>query len=201
MDKIANYTVAITGASGSIYGIRLIEELLKSGCHINLVISETGKDVLLHETGIDLHGTEEEASKKALKYFKKKGSITFFDNSNLFASVSSGSHKTDGMIIAPCSMGALGRIASGHSQKLIERTADVMLKEKRRLIIVPRETPLNQVHLENMLKLSKMNVDIVPAMPAFYQRPKTMDDLVNFVVGKVLDLLRIEHNLFERWKS
>ncbi len=197
MDK--NYTVAITGASGSIYGIRLVEELLKAGCHVNLVISETGKDVLLHEAGIDLHGTEEEAGKKALKYFKKKGSITFFDNSNLFASVSSGSYKSDGMIIAPCSMGTLGRIASGHSQKLIERTADVMLKEKRRLIILPRETPLNQIHLENMLKLSKINVDIVPAMPAFYQRPKTMDDLVNFVVGKVLDLLNIEHNLFERW--
>lgn len=198
MDK--KYTVAITGASGSIYGIRLVEELLKAGCHINLVLSETGKDVLLHETGIDLQGNEKEAGKKAKKHFKK-GALTLFDNSNLFASISSGSHKTDGMIIAPCSMGALGRVASGHSQKLIERTADVMLKEKRRLIIVPRETPLNQIHLENMLKLSKMNVDIVPAMPAFYQKPKTMDDLVNFVVGKVLDLLSIEHNLFERWRS
>lgn len=196
MDK--KYTVAITGASGSIYGIRLVEELLKAGCHVNLVISETGKDVLLHETGIDLQGNEEEAGKKAKKYFKKRA-LTLFDNSNLFASISSGSHKTDAMIIAPCSMGALGRIASGHSQKLIERTADVMLKEKRRLILVPRETPLNQIHLENMLKLSKMNVDIVPAMPAFYQRPKTVDDLVNFVVGKVLDLLQVEHNLFERW--
>ena len=198
MDK--KYTVAITGASGSTYGIRLVEELLKAGCHVNLVISETGKDVLLHETGIDLRGTEDEAQKKAIKYFRpNKGALTFFDNSNLFASISSGSHKTNGMIVAPCSMGALGRIASGHSQKLIERTADVMLKEKRRLILVPRETPLNQIHLENMLKLSKMNVDIVPAMPAFYQRPKTMDDLVNFVVGKVLDLLQVEHNLFERW--
>lgn len=197
MDK--KYTVAITGASGSTYGIRLVEELLKTGCHVNLVISETGKDVLMHETGIDLQGNEKEAEKKAKRYFKK-GDITLFDNGNLFASISSGSHKTEGMIIAPCSMGTLGRIASGHSQKLIERTADVILKEKRRLIIVPRETPLNQIHLENMLKLSKIGVDIVPAMPAFYQRPKTMDDLVNFVVGKVLDLLSIEHNLFERWK-
>src|SRR3972149_298861 len=196
MDK--KYTVAITGASGSIYGIRLVEELLKTGCHVNLVISETGKDVLMHETGIDLQGNEEEAGKKTKKYFKK-GALTLFDNSNLFAPISSGSHKTEGMIIAPCSMGTLGRIASGHSQKLIERTADVMLKEKRRLIIVPRETPLNQIHLENMLKLSRMNVDIVPAMPAFYQRPKTVDDMVNFVVGKVLDLLHVEHNLFERW--
>lgn len=198
MDKI--FTVAITGASGSIYGIRLVEELLKAGCHVNLVISDTGKEVLLHETGIDLRGPEDDAKKKALGYFKKKGSIALFDNNNLFASISSGSHKTDGMIIAPCSMGALGRIASGHSQRLIERTADVMLKEKRRLIIVPRETPLNQIHLENMLKLSRMDVDIVPAMPAFYQRPESIDDLVNFVIGKVLDLLRIEHTLFERWK-
>ena len=198
MDK--NYTVAITGASGSIYGIRLLEELLKAGCHVNLVISETGREVLLHETGIDLRGTEEEAREKALIHFKNKGSLTFFDNSNLFASVSSGSHRTNGMIIAPCSMGTLGRIASGHSQKLIERTADVMLKEKRRLILVPRETPLNQIHLENMLKLSKIGVDIVPAMPAFYQKPASLDDLVNFVIGKTLDLLGIEHSLFERWK-
>jgi len=214
MDK--RYTVAITGASGSIYGMRLIEELLKAGCCVNLVISETGKEVILHETGLDFRGSEDEAGKKVLKYFKKnppipplsKGGkrgfhdrLNYFDNGNLFASISSGSHKTDGMIIAPCSMGTLGRIASGHSQKLIERTADVMLKEKRRLIIVPRETPLNQIHLENMLKLSKMNVDIVPAMPAFYQRPENIDDLVNFVVGKILDLLGIEQNLFERWKG
>jgi 4-hydroxy-3-polyprenylbenzoate decarboxylase len=196
-----NYTAAITGASGSIYGIRLVEELLKAGCHVNLVISETGKDVLFHETGIDFRGTEAEGQKKALSYFKKKGVLTFHDNSNLFASISSGSHKTDGMIIAPCSMGTLGRIASGHSQKLIERTADVVLKEKRRLVLVPRETPLNQIHLENMLRLSRMSVDIVPAMPAFYQRPKTVDDLVDFVIGKVLDLLGIEHGLFERWEG
>ena len=197
MDK--TFTVAITGASGSIYGIRLVEELLKAGSHVNLVISKTGREVLLHETGIDLSGTEEGARKKGLNNFKKKGAFTTFDNDNLFAAISSGSHKTEGMIIAPCSMGTLGRIASGHSQKLIERTADVMLKEKRRLIIVPRETPLNQIHLENMLKLSRMNVDIVPAMPAFYQRPGAVDDLVNFVVGKVLDLIGIEHKLFERW--
>lgn len=198
MDK--TFTVAITGASGSIYGIRLVEELLKAGCHVNLVLSETGKEVLLHETGIDLRGSEEEAQKKVIRYFKpKKGTLKFLDNSNLFAAISSGSHKTEGMIIAPCSMGTLGRIASGHSQKLIERTADVMLKEKRRLIIVPRETPLNQIHLENMLRLSRMNVDIVPAMPAFYQKPKTVDDMVNFVVGKVLDLIGIDHRLFERW--
>lgn len=196
MDK--RFTLAITGASGSIYGIRLVEELLKAECHVNLVLSDTGKDVLLHETSIDLHGDEKEAEKKAVNYFKK-GDLTLLDNSNLFAPISSGSHRTDGMIIAPCSMGTLGRIASGHSQKLIERTADVMLKEKRRLIIVPRETPLNQIHLENMLKLSRMSVDIVPAMPAFYQRPKTVDDIVNFVVGKVLDLLNIEHSLFDKW--
>jgi len=198
MDK--TFTVSITGASGSIYGIRLVEELLKAGSNVNLVLSETGKEVLLHETGIDIRGSKEEAQKKVIRYFKpKKGTLKFLDNDNLFAAISSGSHKTEGMIIAPCSMGTLGRIASGHSQKLIERTADVMLKEKRRLIIVPRETPLNQIHLENMLKLSRMNVDIVPAMPAFYQRPKTVDDMVNFVVGKVLDLIGIDHRLFERW--
>lgn len=196
-----SYTVAITGASGSIYGIRLAEELLKAECHVSLVISDTGKKVLLHETGIDLCGTELEATRKTLKYFDKGGSITIFDNHNLFAPIASGSHKNDGMIVAPCSMGTLGRLAAGHSQNLIERTVDVMLKEKRRLILVPRETPLNQIHLENMLKLSKMNVDIVPAMPAFYQKPNSMEDMVDFIVGKILDLLQVEHQLFERWGS
>ena len=196
-----SYTVAITGASGSIYGVRLVEELLKAGCYVSLVISDTGKKVLFHETGLNLCGTELETMKNALKYFDKSGSITLFDNHNLFASIASGSHKNDGMIVVPCSMGALGRLAVGNSQNLIERTADVMLKEKRRLILVPRETPLNQIHLENMLKLSIMYVDIVPAMPAFYQKPKSMEDLVDFVVGKILDLLKIEHQLFERWGS
>ena len=163
------------------------------------MISDTGKKVLLHETGLNLCGTELESMNKAQKYFDKSGSITLFNNHNLFSPIASGSHRNDGMIVVPCSMGALGRLAVGNSQSLIERAADVMLKEKRRLILVPRETPLNQIHLENMLKLSKMSVDIVPAMPAFYQTPKSMEDLVDFVVGKILDLLKIEHQLFERW--
>lgn len=193
-----NYIVAITGASGSIYGIRLIQALLKAGCYVNLVISDTGKKVILHETGLDFSDSPASIT-NGLNYFGENNKITLFDNHNLFSTIASGSTKNDGMIVVPCSMGSLSRLASGNSQNLLERTADVMLKEKRPLILVPRETPLNQIHLENMLKLAKMNVDIVPAMPAFYQKPKNMDDLVDFVVGKVLDLLKVEHQLFERW--
>lgn len=194
-----NYIVAITGASGSIYGIRLIKALLSADCNVSLVISDTGKKVILHETGLDLCGSEQASVKAVLKYFGQNRAITLFDNHNLFSAIASGSSKNNGMIVAPCSMGSLSRLATGSSQNLLERTADVMLKEKRSLILVPRETPLNQIHLQNMLKLSKMNVDIVPAMPAFYQKPKSMEDLVDFVVGKVLDLLKVEHQLFERW--
>ena len=196
-----NYIVAITGASGSIYGIRLVEELLKAESNVSLVVSDTGKKVLLHETGLDLCGSEQWAIKNVAKCFGTNNHVSLLDNHNLFASIASGSHINDGMIVVPCSMGSLSRFATGSSQNLIERAVDVMLKEKRRLILVPRETPFNQVHLENMLKLSRMNVDITPAMPAFYQKPRSAEDLINFVVGKILDLLGTEHQLFERWSG
>ena len=195
-----NYVVSITGASGVVYGIRLVEQLIKNNFKINLIISETSFSVLKEEMNIDWNGTEKKTNEKVQTYFKTTDKkLIYFSNNNLLASVASGSTKTDGMVIMPCSMGTLGRIANGISSNLLERTADVTLKERRPLIIVPRETPLNMIHLQNMLTLSKMGTHIVPAIPAFYHQPKTIDDLINFVVGKVLDVIGVEHNNFNRW--
>ena len=187
-------TVAMTGASGSIYGIRLIEELLSSGIHVSLVLSDAASLVIKEETSMDW------ASEEHIKdHFKRKSGLSYFSNKNFFSPLASGSSCPSTMVIAPCSMGTLGRIAGGISSNLIERAADVVLKEKGKLILLPRETPMNDIHLENMLKLSRMDAVIVPAMPGFYHNPKTIDDLINFVVGKLLDQIGIEHNLFKRW--
>lgn len=186
------YIIAITGASGSIYALRLIEELLKNGHSIHLIASDNGAKVLEYETGIRLFNFIE-----GMK--EKYGNITLEDIDNLFSSVASGSFKTDGMIILPCSMSSLGEIANGVSKNLIGRAADVCIKEKRPLIIVPRETPLSSIHLKNMLILSESGVTILPAMPGFYHKPECLEDVVNFVVGKILDVLNIENNLFKKW--
>ncbi|MDP3013937.1 MAG: UbiX family flavin prenyltransferase, partial [Candidatus Subteraquimicrobiales bacterium] len=127
--------------------------------------------------------------------------LEYIDCQNLNSSICSGSYKVEGMIICPCSMATLASIASGISSNLLERAADVTLKEARPLVVVPRETPLNQIHLKNMLKLSQAGALIVPAMPAFYHQPKNIEDLVSFVVGKVLDIFKIEHNLYKRWEG
>ncbi|WP_055669338.1 UbiX family flavin prenyltransferase [Desnuesiella massiliensis] len=186
------YIIAITGASGSIYAVKLIEELLKNGYSIHLVVSDNGAKVLEYETGIKLLNFIEDMK-------EKYGNITLEDVDNLFSSVASGSFKTDGMIILPCSMSSLGEIAHGVSKNLIGRAADVCIKEKRPLVIVPRETPLSSIHLKNMLILSESGVTILPAMPGFYHKPENLEDVINFVVGKILDTLSIENNLFKKW--
>jgi 4-hydroxy-3-polyprenylbenzoate decarboxylase len=192
--------LAITGASGSVYGIRLAGELLKSGARVTILLSKTGAAVLKSECGIDWEGDETTATRLMWEYFKADADrLHHYAVDNLFAPIASGSSAPDVLVICPCSMGTLGRIASGISGTLIERSADVMLKEHRPLVIVPRETPLHDIHLENMLKLSRMGVRIVPAMPAFYHEPRSMEDLVDFMVGKVLDSMGIEHRLFKRW--
>lgn len=191
------YIVAITGASGVIYGKRLVECLIEKKRAVYLVLSDPAKQIIEDELGIAIK-TDIITSlfgRTAKKYIK------VFDNKDLTAPISSGSFQTAGMIVIPCSMATLSAIATGNSRNLIERAADVTLKEHRRLILVPREMPLNAIHLENMLKLSRIGVDIVPPMPGFYHRPKSIEDLVDFVVGKVLDLLDIEHNLYQRWNS
>jgi 4-hydroxy-3-polyprenylbenzoate decarboxylase len=195
-----SYIVAITGASGSIYGLRLIEELLKAKNKIYLTISSTAFLIIKTETGINLTGkTEAETGRKIQRHFSSEN-VKYYSENNLSAPISSGSFITDGMLVVPCSMKTLSGIANGYASNLTERAADVILKEGRRLIIAPREMPFSAIHLENMLKLARLGVRIVPPIPAFYHKPKSIDDIVDFVVGKILDIIGIRHNLFKRWK-
>lgn len=191
--------VAITGASGSIYGLRLVEELLRGGSRVTLLLSKSGLEVLRYETGLEWQGTAEQLQQQMREHFGVAEALRHFAADDLFAPVASGSSAPDAVVIAPCSMGTLGRIAAGISDNLIERVADVALKERRELLLLPRETPLNQIHLQNLLRLSQAGAQIVPAMPAFYHRPTQLCELVDFMVGKLLDCLGIEHQLFPRW--
>lgn len=188
--------VGVTGASGSIYGIKLIQTLLDAGYDVHIVISNAGWRVIKEELGwdvVDRHAVLKE------HFSGYEGSYTYHQIGDIGASIASGSFLVEGMIVMPCSMGTLSSIANGTSDNLMTRAADVMLKEGRPLVLVPRETPLHAIHLENMLKLARLGVRIVPAMPAFYFSPQNIDDLVAFLVGKVLDTLRIDHELFTRW--
>lgn len=178
--------MAITGASGVAYGIRMLEALSKLNIETHLVLSEWGMKNIVIETD------------KTTDYVKALAAQSYEDN-NMAASISSGSFKTDGMAIIPCSMKTLASIANGFDDSLISRAASVCLKEHRKLVVVPRETPLSKIHLQNMSRLADAGAVILPAMPGFYHRPKTMDDLINHVVGKVLDQFEIEHHLFKRW--
>ncbi|MEZ4601328.1 MAG: flavin prenyltransferase UbiX [Syntrophotaleaceae bacterium] len=196
MEKIV---VAITGASGAVYGLRIVEELLRAGRQVVLLLTSSGLDVLRYETGLEWEGTTSQRRQLMRDYFDGSRSLEHYDERDLLAPVSSGSSAADAAIVAPCSMGTAARIAGGMSGNLIERVADVALKENRPLLLVPRETPFNQIHLENLLRLSRAGARIVPAMPAFYHRPQKMEDLVDFVVGKVLDNLGIDHQLYRRW--
>ncbi|PYE51340.1 UbiX family flavin prenyltransferase [Paenibacillus barcinonensis] len=188
--------VGITGASGSIYGIRLIETLLDLEYTVHLVISNAGWRVLKEEMDWDVTNREDVLREQ---FGHRAGTLVYHPVSDIGASIASGSYLAEGMIIMPCSMGTLSSISNGSSDNLMSRAADVMMKEGRTLILVPRETPLHAIHLENMLKLSRLGVRMIPAMPAFYYKPQTMDDLIMFLVGKVLDSLRIPHQLFKRW--
>lgn len=191
--------VAITGASGSIYGLRLTEELLRADCRVVLLLTKSGLDVLRYETGLEWEGTTFERKGLIRDYFGGSRKLEHYGEADMFAPIASGSSAPDAVVVAPCSMGTAGRIAAGLGSNLIERVADVALKERRELLLVPRETPFNQLHLENLLHLARAGAHILPAMPAFYHRPKKVEDLVDFVVGKILDGLKIPHKLFQRW--
>jgi len=180
--------VAITGASGVIYGKRLLEVLREKKVETHLIVSKAAEKVIEHEL---------EATKKDLERLASH----VYSVDDLSAPFMSGSFQTDGMIIIPCTMKTLAGIANGYSDNLVLRAADVTLKERRKLIVVPRETPLSVIHLRNMLTVAKLGVAVIPAMPAFYHKPKKIDDLVDFVVGKVLDCLGVEHKLFKRWSG
>ena len=179
--------IGMTGASGSNYGIRLIEELVKSGNEVHLIVSDDAKKIIKHVTNYTFDKI-------------KKKTHFYYNNSDMFASPSSGSFKLDAMVIVPCSMKTLSAIANSYCDKLISRAGICCLKEERKLIMVIRETPLDLSSIKNMLSAKQAGATILPAMPGFYHKPKKIEELVDFIVGKVLDQLKIEHTLFKRWK-
>jgi 4-hydroxy-3-polyprenylbenzoate decarboxylase len=179
--------LGITGASGSIYGIRLLEELVKLGNEVHLIVSEDAKEIIKHETNY------------AFDKIKNKASF-YYKNSDMFAPPSSGSFKLDAMVIVPCSMKTLSAIANGYCDTLISRAATCFLKEERKLVLVIRETPLDLPSIKNMLSAKQAGATILPAMPGFYHKPKKIEELVNYIVGKTLDQLRIDNSIFKRWK-
>ncbi|MDN5301019.1 MAG: flavin prenyltransferase [Thermoanaerobacteraceae bacterium] len=181
-----NIIIAITGASGAIYGVKILQELKKKQVTSHLIMSKWGKETIKTETDYTIVEVE------ALADF-------VYDENDMAASISSGSFKCDGMIVAPCSMKTLAGIANGFTEDLIIRAADVTIKEKRKLILMVRETPLNPIHIENMLKLSRIGVTIMPPVPAFYTNPKTLDDVINQTVGRALDQFGIELDSLKRW--
>lgn len=192
------FVVAMTGASGAPYGLCLLNEMLRQGHEVHLLVTEAGWRVLKEEQQWEIQEREKIFYDR---YKDLPGKLVYHPIKDIGASIASGSYLCDAMVVIPCSMGTLGKIAHGLSTNLLERTADVMLKERRPLILVPRETPLSPIHLENMLRLSRLGVSIVPAMPAFYHRPKNIEEMVGFVAGKVLDLLGVDHDLFQRWRG
>ena len=189
--------VGITGASAVVYGVRLLEVLSDStDIEVHLTISKSGARALWEELKIDI---DIENFKLESLIDSTSDNIVYHHESDIGASIASGSFRTEGMIV--CSMGTVASIAAGISRNLIHRAADVCIKERRKLVIVPRETPLSSIHLENMLKLSRVGVCVLPAMPGFYHFPKTVDDQINFVVTKILDQFGIESGLTQRWKE
>jgi 4-hydroxy-3-polyprenylbenzoate decarboxylase len=178
--------VGITGATGAVFGVRVLEALTAAKVETHLVLSRWGQQTVEHEMGLtvaELHG---------------RASVAH-GTGNMAATISSGSFRTDGMVIAPCSMRTAAAIAHGYGENLVHRAADVILKERRRLVLVPRETPLSEVHLENLLRLARMGVIIMPPVPAFYNRPASVDDIVNHIVARVLDQFGIDAAFARRW--
>jgi len=193
-------TLAFTGASGMPYGIRLLEQLLASGARVYLAYSQVAQVVARQEMDLALPSRASEAEAFfSEKFNARAGQLSVFGREEWFAPIASGSSAPDAMVICPCTMGTLAAVAAGLAQNLIERAADVMLKEGRPLILVPRETPFSAIHLENMLRLARAGAAILPANPGFYHHPSSVQDLVDFVVARVLDRLGIENRLIQRW--
>jgi len=191
--------VAVCGASGSVYGVRLAAALLKEGVQVHVIVSHAGFHVLAHEMGYDPQSRFQDflaaygADTHSLK------NLSVFSQDDIAAPAASGSFCHDGMVVAPCSMKTLAAVAAGYADNLINRACDVSLKEKRRLIMVPRETPLNMIHLENMARLARAGAVILPAIPSFYSFPDTLEALVDTVVARIMDHLGVDHNLAARW--
>ncbi|HEY1909305.1 MAG TPA: UbiX family flavin prenyltransferase [Vicinamibacterales bacterium] len=192
--------IAITGASGAVYATRTVAALLERGVHVELIVSDYGRRLLRDELG-DAASVDRFVPYLAERYGAgvNAGTITIHSNRDLGATIASGSHGCRGMAIVPCSMKTLAAVAHGLSRSLVERAADVMLKEQRRLVIVPRETPMSLPQLKNMVLCAEAGAMILPAMPAFYQLPKTLDDLADFMAGKILSALGFDHTLYPPW--
>ena len=196
----SSFTLALTGASGMPYGLRLLEVLIGAGHEIHLLISDAARVVLGAETDLGLPGRNPDAERHlAERYQAAPGQLRLLGNSQWTAACASGSGAARRMVICPCTMGTLGGIAAGTSNNLIERAADVVLKERGQLILVPREMPFSTLHLENMLRLSRAGAVIMPPSPGFYNDPASVDDLVDFVVARILDHLAVPHMLQPRW--
>ena len=193
-------TLALSGASGMAYGLRLLECLLAADMRVYLLVSQAAHLVAKQELGVALPARASDLEKQLSEGLNARdGQLHVFGREDWNAPVASGSSPADAMVVCPCSMGTLAAIAHGLSDNLIERAADVMLKEQRKLILVPREAPFSTLHLENMLKLSKMNAVILPANPGFYHHPQTVEAIIDFIVARILDQLGIQHTLMERW--
>ena len=197
------FTVAITGASGSIYAYRTLVHMAASGVveRINLILSDSAVTVARVELGVDLRDADSARINEWLGLPRESKLVQLQRLDNLAAKPASGSHRQEGMVVVPCSMGTLGAIASGLSTNLIHRAADVTLKEGRRLVLVPRESPMNAIHLENMLRLSRAGAHIIPASPGFYHRPQTIEELVDHLVFRILDHLGVPHSDQTRWQG
>ena len=193
-------TLAWTGASGMPYGVRLLQCLLSADVNVHLLVSATAQIVIKQELSLVLPTRANELETFLTAHFAaRQGQLRVYGREEWFAPVASGSNPADAMVVCPCTMGSLAAIAQGLADNLIERAADVMLKEQRKLILVPRETPYSALHLENMLKLARMGVVILPPNPGFYHHPQSMEDLVDFVVARILDQLSVPHELMVRW--
>ncbi len=200
MSKKLTLTLAITGASGFRYGLRLLECLLKSGHHMYLLVSEAARAVAIHEENLNIPGQSSSLKEFIQQRFSVgENQLDVFSSQEWTAPIASGSAYVDAMIVCPCSSGTLAAIANGLSNNLIERAADVVIKEQRKLILVPREMPLSAIHLENMLKLARLNTVIMPASPGFYHQPESINQLVDFVVARILNTLGIDQGLLPAW--
>lgn len=194
------FVFAITGASGPIIGIRVLKELIRTA-EVYLVVSRQSFQIMLDESNIDwVGGTAKDIQNKIRKFYRSKR-IYYYDEADMYAPMASGSFQHDGMFVVPCSMKSLSAITHGYAHTLFERAADVTLKEGRRLVISPRETPFSAIHLENMLRLAQLGVKIVPPVIGFYHDPGDMEHIINFISGKILDAMGVEHNLYKRWTS
>ncbi len=201
-DKQQTVTLIFTGASGAQYGLRLLEELVKADIKITLLMSRPAKIVIKTETDLNLPSRSSEIETFfTTLYNAKPNQITAYEREQWMAPIASGSGVADATVVCPCTTGTLSSIAVGSSRNLLERAADVALKERKKLILVIRETPLSEIHLENMLKLTRMGAIIMPANPGFYQQPQTLDDIIDFMVARILDHLDIAHTLIPTWGS